>query len=140
MRPFGISFYKVKAGHEDEWLELFMTWHYPLLEYALDHGTLIEFKMHVPAAHGRGEAWSFAGSYLSPAKGEAASAPLNRRELIEELFGNSMDQYVAGEKRRWELTESHWDTDFIELDLDESPLSVYLPSAGGCEVDSPGDD
>ena len=40
--------------------------------------------------------------------------------------------HVAGEKRRWELTVKHWDTDFIELDKTEDPLSVYLPSAGGC--------
>ena len=24
MRPFGISFYTIKGGHEDEWLELYM--------------------------------------------------------------------------------------------------------------------
>ena len=46
-----------------------------------------------------------------------------------------MDEYVAGEKRRWEITLQHWDTDFIELDKNENPLSVYLPSAGGCSPD-----
>jgi hypothetical protein len=44
-----------------------------------------------------------------------------------------MDEYVAGEKRRWELTLRHWDTDFVELDKTEDPLSVYLPSAGSCQ-------
>ena len=33
MQPFGISFYLVKGGHEDEWLELYMKWHYPLMAY-----------------------------------------------------------------------------------------------------------
>ena len=40
MQAFGISFYLVKPGYEDEWLDLYMKWHYPLLEYALEHGTL----------------------------------------------------------------------------------------------------
>ena len=133
MQPFGISFYKVKAGHEDEWLGLFMTWHYPLLEYGLQHGTLAEFKLNVPDGHGEGSAWTFAGTYLAPTPSERGTAPLDRAELIESLFGDRMEDYVAGEKRRWELTEHHWDTNFTELDLAEDPMSVYLPSKGGCE-------
>lgn len=35
MQPFGISVYEVGPGLEDEWLALYMTWHYPLMEYAL---------------------------------------------------------------------------------------------------------
>ncbi|MCH8071728.1 MAG: hypothetical protein IIA09_07260, partial [Proteobacteria bacterium] len=51
MQPFGISFYAVKAGYEDEWLALYMKWHYPLMEYALEHGTLLEHKLLVPDGH-----------------------------------------------------------------------------------------
>ena len=132
MQPFGISFYAVKGGHEDEWLDLYMRWHYPLLEYALEHGTLLEHKLFVPDGHGIEASWTFAASFLAPASQERASAPLDRAQLIQELFGDRMDEYVAGEKRRWEITTSHWDTDFIELDKTEDPLSVYLPSKGGC--------
>ena len=71
--------------------------------------------------------------FLYPAAQVAKSAPLGRAGLIEILFGDRMDDYVAGEKRRWELTLSHWDTDFIQLDKSEKPLSVYMPSPGGCE-------
>jgi len=131
MQPYGISFYKVVAGHEDEWLELFMEWHYPILQYALQQGTLVDFRMYVPDGHG-GEPWTFANSYLSPDGQSGASAGMDRRQLIEHLFGERMDAYVAGEKRRWSLTEKHWDTNFVELDQSESPLSLYLPSRGGC--------
>lgn len=132
MQPFGISFYKVKAGHEDEWLGLFMEWHYPLLEYSLKHGTLTEFKLNAPDGHSEGSAWTFAGTYLAPTSSERGTPPLDRAQLIEKLFGDRMDEYVAGEKRRWALTEHHWDTNFTELDLTESPLSLYTPSLGGC--------
>lgn len=132
MQPYGISFYKVRSGHEDEWLDLYMQWHYPLLEYALEHGTLVEQKLFVPNGHPMDASWTFAASFLSPTAQDNKSAPLGRAELIEALFGDRMEAYVAGEKRRWEITEKHWDTDFIELDKSERPLSVYLPSRGGC--------
>ena len=45
MEPFGISFYAVKGGYEDEWLELYMKWHYPLMQYALDNGTILQHKL-----------------------------------------------------------------------------------------------
>jgi hypothetical protein len=132
MQPFGISFYLVKPGYEDEWLDLYMQWHYPLLEYALEHGTLLEHKLFVPDGHPQQGEWTFAASFLYPAAGNSAAAPLDRASLIKHLFAERMDAYVTGEKRRWELTLKHWDTDFIQLDKSESPLSVYLPSDGGC--------
>ena len=133
MQPFGISFYSIKGGYEDEWLDLYFKWHYPLMEYALEQETLLEHKLFVPAGHGMTAQWTFAVSFLYSAPQDQKSAPLDRAQLIEELFGNRMDAYVAGEKRRWEITLSHWDTDFIQLDKTESPLSVYTPSPGGCE-------
>ena len=135
MEPFGISFYEVKAGFEDEWLDLYMTWHYPIMEYALENGTLLEHKLFVPDGHGMEGAWTFAVSFLYPASQNAKAAPLDRAGLISELFGERMDKYLVGEKRRWQITTRHWDTDFIELDKSEKPLSVYLPSPGGCKSD-----
>ncbi len=132
MQPFGISFYAVKGGYEDEWLSLYMKWHYPLMAYALEHGTLLEHKLFVPDGHGIEAQWTFAASFLYAAAQDRMAAPLDRAELIQELFGERLDDYVAGEKRRWDLTLNHWDTDFIQLDKSERPLSVYLPSAGGC--------
>ena len=116
-------------------LELYMKWHYPLMEYSLEHGTIAEHKLYVPDGHGLEGAWTFAASFLFPAAQDAKPAPLDRAGLIEQLFGDRMEDYVAGEKRRWEITLRHWDTDFIELDKSEEPFSVYLPSSGGCETD-----
>ena len=78
MQPFGISFYLVKPGYEDEWLDLYMEWHYPLLEYALEQGTLVEHKLFVPDGHGLEGAYTFAASFLAPAAQESATAPLDR--------------------------------------------------------------
>ena len=133
MEPFGISFYAVKGGYEDEWLELYMKWHYPLMQYALDNGTILQHKLFVPDGHSHGEQWTFAASFLFPSSQDKKTAPLDRAALIAKLFGDQMNDYVAGEKRRWQITINHWDTDFIELDKSENPLSVYKPSFGGCD-------
>jgi hypothetical protein len=133
MQPFGISFYLVKGGYEDEWLELYMKWHYPLMEYGLQQGTVVEHKLMVPDGHSQEPQWTFAATFLYPASQDRKSAPLDRAQLIEHLFGDRMDEYAAGEKRRWDLTLKHWDTDFIQLDKSERPLSVYKPSEGGCK-------
>ena len=103
MQSFGISFYKVKGGYEDEWLDLYMKWHHPLLEYALEHGTLVEQRLFVPDGHAQDSEWTFASSFVFPASQEGASAPLDRAGLIQTLFSEQMDAYVAGEKRRWEI-------------------------------------
>ena len=132
MQSFGISYYSVKGGYEEEWLALYMKWHHPLLEYALEHGTLQQHTLFVPDGHSIAAPWTFAASFLFPTAQDDKSAPLDRAELIEKLFADQMDDYIAGEKRRWSLTLSHWDTDFVELDKSESPLSVYRPSPGGC--------
>jgi hypothetical protein len=71
MQPFGISFYAIKGGYEDEWLELYMKWHYPLMEYALEQGTLLQHKLYVPSGHGIEAQWTFAVSFLYPAPGTA---------------------------------------------------------------------
>ena len=133
MQPFGLSFYLVEGGYEDEWLDLYMKWHYPLMQYALDQGTIIEHKLFVPDGHSMEPEWTFAISFLFPERHNSVVAPLDRSELIMELFDDEMDEYVAAEKRRWQITAKHWDTDFIELDKSEEPLSVYRPSSGGCD-------
>jgi len=132
MQPFGVSFYLVEGGLEDEWLDLYMKWHYPLMEYALEQGTLLKHKLFVPDGHSMEPEWTFAISFLFPERQNSKPAPLDRAELITELFGDQMSDYVKAEKRRWQITTKHWDTDFIELDKSEKPLSVYTPSAGGC--------
>lgn len=103
------------------------------MKYALGHGTTPEHKQMVPDGRAQVPEWTFAATFLFPVSGAGASAPLDRAGQIQHLFGDRMAEYVAGEKRRWELTLKHRNTDFVELDKTDDPLSVNLPSAGGCK-------
>ena len=58
----------------------------PLMQYALEHGTLLEHKLFVPDGHPQQGEWTFAASFLYPAAGNGVAAPLDRASLIEHLF------------------------------------------------------
>jgi beta-glucosidase/6-phospho-beta-glucosidase/beta-galactosidase len=44
-----------------------------------------------------------------------------------------MEEYVAAEKRRWEITLKHWDQPMKVMDPYEEPFSVFLPIGGACK-------
>ncbi len=44
-----------------------------------------------------------------------------------------MEEYVAAEKRMWEITLKHWDQPMKVMDPYEEPFSVLLPIGGICK-------
>src|ERR1041384_5717337 len=53
-------FYKVKWGHQDEFLELFRKNHYPVLEAQVKGGRLLRVKAYTPRFHSDGRSdWTF---------------------------------------------------------------------------------
>ena len=54
-------YYKVKWGHQDEFVDLFQKNHYPLLKAEVASGRFASVKTYVPRYHGDGRAdWTFA--------------------------------------------------------------------------------
>jgi hypothetical protein len=127
-----IAYYKTPPGKQDEWLALYKKWHLPIMQYQIAHGAAISEKIFAAGSHSLSPSWDFAIIVVSPAPGEGKPLPLKRSALIRQLFPN-IDEYVAGEKARWALTQAHWDESLVELDPDEEPFSVYAPVAGGCK-------
>jgi hypothetical protein len=107
-------FYRVKWGHQFEFLQLFQKNHYPLLKAQLDAGRFTSVKTYVPRYHGDGRAdWTFAVELV-----EAANPPAgpSEQELIKKLYPDEAT-YRKEEARRFELLEAHWDSPLAELDL-----------------------
>jgi hypothetical protein len=75
-----------------------------------------------------GSPYDFVIISVSPAQPRPLG--LSRGELIRKLFPD-IEAYVAGEKRRWELTVDHWDTSLLEIDIDDPNPSVYYPLIDG---------
>jgi len=108
-------FYKTRWGCHDEWVELFMRNHWPILREQVASGRLLDVKLYEPRFHGDGRAdWDIMVTitYRDWAAVEKHSEP----EISRRLYP---DQAVfrAEEQRRFELIEAHWDVPLRELPL-----------------------
>jgi len=124
----GVSYYKVSPGKHDEWLALYKQWHRPIMDAQIKAGTTTSSNLYALRNHQIGSHYDFVIISVSPANPKPLG--LSRGELIQKLFPD-IEAYVAGEKKRWELTIDHWDTSLLEIDIDGANPSVYYPIIDG---------
>lgn len=124
----GIGYYKVPPGKHDEWLALYKQWHRPIMDEQIKAGVTLSSTVYVLSSHQFNGDYDFAIVNVSPA--EPKSLGISRGELIRKLFPD-IEAYVAGERRRWELTINHSDTSLVEVDISEEVPSVYYPMING---------
>ncbi|GGB90244.1 hypothetical protein GCM10011494_05730 [Novosphingobium endophyticum] len=123
-QQISIAYYRIKPGKQDEWLSLYKNYHLKFLREltSSSSGT----KLYKAQSH-RVDGWDFAVVSIYP-----RSAPRNgmSRErsvsIINKLFG-SLESFIDAENRRWELTESHWDEGFVEMALEDFPVTLRIP-------------
>lgn len=123
-----IGYYKVAPSKQDEWLALYKKWHRPIMDEQIRHGTTISSTLFALSSHQFNGDYNFVIINVSPA--EAKPYPTSRGELIKKLFPD-IEAYVAGERKRWELTLDHADTSLVEIDISEENPSVYYPIIDG---------
>lgn len=121
-----VDFYKVPPGKQDEWLALYMKYHYPIMKYEKAHGQVISETVYTRAIHQLSPSWDFAIVIITPPPGKAPKPEYTRGQLIRKLFPD-LDEYVKGEKARWSLTLDHWDERWTQVDLEHNP-SLYMPA------------
>ena len=110
-------FYRVKWGHQDEFVNLFQKNHYPILKEHMKAGRLTAIRTYVPTYHGDGRAdWTFAVS-LTYRDTATMTAPGNDDEIARRLFPDQAT-FAKEEQRRFEILDAHWDVPLNELDLD----------------------
>lgn len=124
----GVGYYKVPPGKHDEWLALYQKWHRPIMEAQIKAGVTLSSTVYALRNHQIGSPYDFVIISVSPANPKPLG--LSRGELIRKLFPDT-EAYVAGEKRRWELTIDHWDTSLLEIDVTDPNISVYYPLIDG---------
>jgi hypothetical protein len=108
-------FYKTKWGHHDEWVELFLKNHWPILKSQMAEGRYTDVRMTVPRFHGEGLAgWDVLVS-ITYADWAAIQEHADG-SLVERLYPDQAT-FRAEEARRFEILESHWD-----VVLEEKPL------------------
>jgi hypothetical protein len=112
-------FYKVKWGHQDEFLDLFQRNHYPVLKALKDAGQYASIRTYVPRYHGDGRAdWTFAVELV---RREVAGVP-TEEEVVRKLYPDHV-KFRREEARRFEILDAHWDVPLDALNLDTRALT-----------------
>ena len=109
-QPYSMEYYyKVQWGHQQEFLQLFLKNHYPLLMKNVSSGRMLSVKVEQPANHttedGRGAyrvTIRFQNSTL------ATTSNPDEERFIKELWPDQ-EKYKREEQRRFEILMAHWD-------------------------------
>ena len=119
-----VSYYKTPPGKQDEWLALYLKWHRPIMDYQIKNGATESSTIYANSGHALAPAWDFMIINITPV--QAKKLDKTRGEIIQLLYPD-LDAYTAGEKKRWEMTESHWDQSAMEIDLTAEHPGIYYP-------------
>ncbi len=109
-------FYRVKWGHQDEFVTLFQKNHLPVLREQIKTGRVTSVRTFVPTYHGDGRAdWTFAVA-IAFKDAAAMNGPSGEDEIVRRLYPDRAT-FLKEEQRRFEILDAHWDVPLNELDL-----------------------
>jgi hypothetical protein len=114
--PYSVEYYyKVQWGHQQEFLQLFLANHYPLLKKTVENGRMLSVKIETPANHmtedGR---WDYRVTIRFKNSTLATTANPDEERLIKQLWPDQ-EKYKRDEKRRFEILLAHWDLPITDV-------------------------
>ena len=109
-QPYTVEYYyKVQWGHQQEFLDLFLKNHYPLLKKIQSTGRMLAVKIETPAYHTTEDGrWDYRVTITFKNSTLATTANPDEEALIKQLWPDQ-DRYRKEEQRRFEILVSHWD-------------------------------
>ena len=109
-QPYTMEYYyKVQWGHQQEFLQLFLKNHYPLLEKVVETGRMLQVKIETPANHMTEDArWDYRVTIKFKNSTAATTADPGEASLIKQLWPDQ-ETYKREEQRRFEILSAHWD-------------------------------
>src|SRR3989440_2549337 len=109
-QPYTMEYYyKVQWGHQQEFLQLFLKNHYPLLKREVENGRMLSVKIETPANHMTEDArWDYRVTIRFKNSTAATTANPEEEALIKQLFPDQ-ETYKREEQRRFEILLAHWD-------------------------------
>jgi hypothetical protein len=109
-------FYKVRWGHQEEFVDLFKKNHYPVLMAQKETGRVAAVRTFVPTYHGDGRAdWTFAVE-ITYRDAAAMNAPSGDDAIVKRLYPDQAT-FKKEEQRRFEILDAHWDVPLNEVEL-----------------------
>jgi hypothetical protein len=109
-QPYAMEYYyKVQWGHQQEFLDLFLKNHYPLLKKIVATGRMLSVKVETPANHMTEDArWDYRVTIVFKDSTVATTANPDEAKFIKELWPDQA-KYEKEEQRRFEILQGHWD-------------------------------
>ena len=109
-QPYAMEYYyKVQWGHQQEFLDLFLKNHYPLLKKIASTGRMLSVKIETPANHMTEDArWDYRVTIVFKDSTAATTANPDEEKFIKELWPDQA-KYEKEEQRRFEILLAHWD-------------------------------
>ncbi len=115
-QPYTMEYYyKVQWGHQQEFLQLFLKNHYPLLRKFVEGGRMLSVKIEQPANHmtedGR---WDYRVTIRFRNSTVATTSNPEEERIIKELWPDQ-ETYQREEQRRFEILLAHWDVPVTDV-------------------------
>ena len=109
-QPYAVEYYyKVQWGHQQEFLDLFLKNHYPLLKKIQSTGRMLAIKIESPAYHTTEDGrWDYRVTITFKNSTVATTANPDEEALIKQLWPDQ-ETYKREEQRRFEILAAHWD-------------------------------
>lgn len=115
-QPYTMEYYyKVQWGHQEEFLQLFLKNHYPLLKKGVESGRMVSVKIETPANHMTEDArWDYRVTIKFRNSTVATTSNPDEAALIKQLWPDQ-EEYKREEQRRFEVLLSHWDLPVTDI-------------------------
>jgi hypothetical protein len=115
-QPYAMEYYyKVQWGHQQEFLQLFLKNHYPLLQKNVESGRMLSVRIEQPANHTTEDGrWDYRVTIRFKNSTMATTANPNEERLIKQLWPDQQT-YQREEQRRFEILLGHWDLPVTDI-------------------------
>ncbi len=115
-QPYTMEYYyRVKWGHQQEFLQLFLKNHYPLLQKIVESGRMISVKIEQPANHTTEDArWDYRVTIRFKNSTVATTANPDEERVIKQLWPEQ-ETHQREEQRRFEILLAHWDLPVTDI-------------------------
>lgn len=109
-QPYTMEYYyKVEWGHQQEFLQLFLKNHYPLLQKEVETGRILAVKIETPANHMTEESrWDYRVTLTFKNSTMATTTNPDEPAMIRQLWPDQAT-FTREEQRRFEILLAHWD-------------------------------
>jgi len=115
-QPYAMEYYyKVQWGRQQEFLQLFLKNHYPLLKKQIETGRIVSVKIDSPANHLPEDArWDYRVTIRFKNSTVATTANPSEEAVIKQLWPDQ-ETYKREEQRRFEILLAHWDIPVTDI-------------------------